>query len=68
MSYYKSEHKCVKRGSYENGGSVVSDMWEGFKAGAKDFANDARKAVSGDMSGTSFDNRRALFDRQKDKQ
>lgn len=61
MGYYKSEHKTVKSGKYDNGG-VVSGAWEGFKAGAKDFAEDARKAFSGEMSGPTFTNRKAFID------
>lgn len=54
-----------KRGGRADGGSVASDLWDGFKAGAKDFASDAGKVVSGDTSGASFQNRKALWDKSK---
>lgn len=46
-------------------GETKASPWEFFKAGAQDFAGDARAAVSGQMRGPSLDNRRALWDRDR---
>lgn len=46
-------------------GEPQSSSWDYFKAGAKDFASDAGKVFSGDMSGTTVTNRKALMDQDK---
>lgn len=40
-------------------------MWDYFKAGAQDFGQDVKDAVSGNMKGPNFSNRQKLFDQDK---